>query len=195
MKRIVVMMVLAFVFVVPSAFAQVDDGDRFQVSVFADYVRLKHANNANYWGIGGRFGGNLHPNVGLEGEVAFDFARDVNEDNLGVDLRRPNLKLLHAFFGPKFQTGNGPVRAFATIKGGFINFSGSGEDVGLGTALRLTDTQGAIYPAGGVEAYFGNFFGIRAEVGDLLYFDRGPDPDGPIANHNLRVTFGPTFRW
>jgi hypothetical protein len=29
---------------------------------------------------------------------------------------------------------------------------------------------------------------LRAEAGDLMYFDRG-------ANHNLNVTFGPTFKF
>jgi len=29
---------------------------------------------------------------------------------------------------------------------------------------------------------------LRAEAGDMMYFDNG-------ANHNLNVTFGPTFRF
>jgi hypothetical protein len=43
------------------------------------------------------------------------------------------------------------------------------------------------YPGGGIELFAGRF-GIRAEAGDEMYFDRG-------ANHNLKFTIGPQIRF
>lgn len=53
--------------------------------------------------------------------------------------------------------------------------------------LTNTDPNGVFYPAGGVEAFAG-IFGVRAEIGDEMYFDNG-------ANHNLRITAGPVIRF
>jgi hypothetical protein len=170
----------------PAMFAQ----DHGVVGVYADYVRLKHANNSNFWGLGGRVGFNVHPNVQLEGEVSYDFAKDFTISTTSggtVTTDTTRLRLLHGLFGPKFQT-NGPVRVFAVLKGGILNFS---TDKRLGTQIVTNvpngDTNGVFYPGGGIELYAG-WFGIRAEVGDLMYFDRG-------ANHNLRFTFGPQIRF
>ena len=44
-----------------------------------------------------------------------------------------------------------------------------------------------MYPAGGVEFYAGPF-GIRAEVGDLMYFRDG-------VHNNLRIAAGPSIRF
>ena len=49
------------------------------------------------------------------------------------------------------------------------------------------NTAAAIYPGLGVEGFFGPI-GLRADVGDEIYFKNG-------TRNNLRVTFGPTIRF
>lgn len=181
----------------PAAFAQATTDDdtynRGEVGVFVDYLRLKHANQ-NQFGLGARAGFNVHKNVQLEGDFAYDFrASRTNTVVSGATTTtyRSDLRTLSLLFGPKFHT-NGPVRVFGVLKGGILNFSVSttGAPLGFeGTVGNIAngDTNGVFYPAGGIEAFAG-WFGFRAEVGDLMYFDRG-------ANHNLRITVGPQFRF
>ncbi len=193
MKKLVLAVIAALVLsVAPSMFAQ----DRAEVGVFADYVRLHHADNANFWGLGGRLGVNVHSHVQLEGEMSYDFEQSfTNTTTSGgtVSTNRTGLRLLHGLFGPKIQTNAGPVRAFVLLKGGFLNFSGGNNAVTAGnignqiSTVPGGDTNGVFYPGGGVE-FFGGPIGFRVEVGDLMYFDRG-------ANHNLRFTVGPVFRF
>jgi hypothetical protein len=193
MKRFAILLVLALAFAVPGAFAQ----DHGEVGVFADYVRLHNANDANMWGLGGRLGVNVHPSIQLEAEMAFDFERTFTATGTGTfntTTIRSNLSLLHGLFGPKIQTGGGPIRLYGTLKGGFLNFRGNARATtnvaGFTTQVNhiLTgDTNGVFYPAGGLEL-FGGPIGIRFEVGDLMYFDNG-------SNNNLRITVGPQFRF
>ena len=202
MKRIKVLVgftVLALAFAVPGAFAQDRDNglNHVEVGAFADYVRLHVANNANMLGLGGRLAINTGHSVQLEGEMAYDFERTFTGTGTGTfstTTVRSNLSLLHGLFGPKFQTGGGPVRLFVTAKGGFLNFRGgalSTTNVGgfrtqVGT-VPTGDTNGVFYPGGGLEL-FGGPIGLRFEVGDLMFFDNG-------AHNNLRVTVGPQFRF
>jgi hypothetical protein len=99
---------------------------------------------------------------------------------------------LTALFGPKFQT-SGPVRFFVTTKVGLINFSTSVNETvpsgftGAVNGITEGDTKFAFYPGAGVEGFLGPI-GLRLEAGDDLYFDNG-------ARNNLRVTFGPQFRF
>jgi len=55
--------------------------------------------------------------------------------------------------------------------------------VGLGAGA----TYFALYPGGGIEAFAGPI-GVRAEVGDNIFFNNG-------MHNNLRVSFGPQFRF
>jgi hypothetical protein len=193
MKRFAILVVLALAFAVPGAFAQ----NHVEVGAFADYVRLHNANDANMLGLGGRVGFNVHSSVQFEAEMSYDFERTfaaTATDVTGTNTVRSNLSLLHGLFGPKFQTGGGPVRLFVTAKGGFINFRG-GAATGTNTGnfsnqvngILNGNTNGVFYPGGGIEL-FGGPIGIRLEVGDLMYFDNG-------ANNNIRVTVGPQFRF
>ncbi len=195
MKRIAgLVIVLAMVTpVAPALFAQEERGE---VSVFADYVRLRHANNTNFWGPGVSLGFNLNNYVQLEGSMSYDPEKTFTETTstgpgttTTTTTTQTGLRLLHGEFGPKFQTGFHGVKLYAVLKGGFLNFSVSNAGIanGLGTAFsHFTDgdTNGVFYPGVGIE--FGKRFGIKAEVGDLMYFDRG-------ANHNLRISVGPKF--
>jgi hypothetical protein len=48
-------------------------------------------------------------------------------------------------------------------------------------------TRFAVYPGGGFEAFAGPI-GVRAEVGDDIFFFDG-------AHNNLRISLGPQFRF
>jgi hypothetical protein len=161
-----------------------------EFGVYADYVRLHHADNTNFWGIGGRFGFNVHSHVQLEAEMSYDFSRSFTNTftNGGtVTVVTSDLRLLHGLFGPKFQTGGGAIRVFGVLKGGFLNFSSNTSVGNQISNIPFGDTNGVFYPGGGVE-FFAGPIGLRLEAGDLMYFDRG-------ANNNLRLTIGPQFRF
>ena len=192
MKKIALLAMLALIsMVAPAAFAQ----NHGEAGVFADYTRLKAAGNINFFGVGGRVSFNVHEYAQLEAEGAYDFERNTTTTFTGpgaTTLVRTGLRLTNFMFGPKLQTGAGPLRAFVTAKGGLLNFSVSGANAPAGfTAavgqITTGDTNGVFYPGGGVEAYIGPI-GIRLDVGDEIYFDNG-------ANHNLKITLGPHIRF
>ncbi len=196
MKRIAVIALFMLCFAAPALMAQSSGGDHFEVGVFADYLRLSQVNPAiNFVGVGGRVAFNLRPSVQLEAEMAYDFKRNFTTtfDN-GVTTQFVSVRTrpLTALFGPKFQTGSGPFRAFVTGKVGFVNFSTSTQNAPNGFTnaiggITAGDTKFALYPGGGIEGFWGPI-GLRAEVGDEIYFDNG-------AQNNFRVTFGPQFRF
>ncbi|MFB3815101.1 MAG: hypothetical protein ACE14L_13425 [Terriglobales bacterium] len=171
-----------------------DNRDHFELGVFADYVRLRHA-DTGFWGLGGRIGFGVAPHVNLEAQMAYDFERNVTTTGtvLGTAFTQRNgLRLLHGTFGPLAWFGSKSARAFLFAKGGFLNFSVSGAAPvsGFTTALdNFTegDTNGVFYPGGGF-AFSAGPIGLRVDVGDLMYIDNG-------ANHNLVVQFGPTLRF
>lgn len=174
------------------------DDDRYDwnhgsVGVFADYLRLNNAGTNNI-GIGGRVGFAVHPNVHLEGEIAYDF-RESHTATIGSGLTtstyQADFRVLHGLFGPKFQT-TGPVRFFGVLKGGFVNFSISTQGAPAGFTNSFGgvvdgDTHPVFYPGGGVELGW-KWFAIRGEIGDEIYFNNG-------AQNNFRLTVGPTFRF
>jgi hypothetical protein len=177
-----------------------DDDDRWHynhgsVGLFADYFRLEAA-DTNHWGVGGRAGFGIHPHVQLEGEIAYDFTQSRSAtftDSFGnIATARASFRVLHGLFGPKFQT-TGPVRVFAVLKGGFVNFRVDTTAITFGNVPRAFngvvdgDTHGAFYPGGGIEAFAG-WFGVRADIGDEIYWANG-------AHNNLRFSVGPVFRF
>ena len=182
---------LAPLFCAP-AFSQ----DHGEVGVFADYFRIASLPQDTL-GVGARASLNFHPNLALEVEAAYDFARtriDVFRPSPGIaNTRRSSLRLTQGLIGPKFQLGtHGPLRAFAFAKGGFLRFGTSTGavtfgNVGLGGFGEGGDYNGVFYPGGGLEAFIGPV-GLRLDVGDEIYFDRG-------ANSNLKITFGPHIRF
>jgi hypothetical protein len=192
MKKLALMTVTTLVLgLVPAAFAQ----NHGEVGVFADYFKLE-ATNTNNLGVGGRLGVNIHPMVQLEGELAYDFSRGfsttVTPTSGGTAILRSKVRIFHGLFGPKFQTGGQAIRAFFTVKGGFVNFRVSNNAATIGnftSGLSLTegDVNGALYPGGGVEFYAGPF-GLRFDIGDEIYFANG-------THNNLRITAGPHIRF
>jgi hypothetical protein len=171
------------------------DWNHGSIGIFADYLRLERI-DTNQWGFGGRAGFAIHPNVHLEGEIAYDFTQSRTAsftDAFGnISTVRADFRTLHGLFGPKFQT-TGHVRVFGVLKGGFINFHVDTRGVTVGNVINSFnnvtdgDTHGVLYPGGGIELGAG-WFAIRGEIGDEIYWNNG-------AQNNVRVTVGPTFRF
>ena len=194
MKSILgVLVILAMVALVPALYAQEEHGE---VGVYGDFTRLSPAGNTNFVGLGGRLGFNVNDHLQFEGDIGYDFAKNfttTSNNGLNTSFGSSDLRLLRGLFGPKIQTGVGPDRAYLVLKGGFLNFGVSRKGATTGFVNSFGgvlngDTDGAFYPGAGVEFFIGHVFGLRAEAGDLMYFNNG-------ANHNLNVTFGPTFRF
>lgn len=193
MKRILgLIVVLAMIIAVPALYAQEEHGE---VGVFGDLTRLG-PNNTNFTGLGGRLAFNVNNHLQFEGGIGYDFQQNVTTTSgtgIGTSFSTSRLRLLRGLFGPKIQTGVGPVTAYLVLKGGFLNFGASrtatvGSFTNSFGGVLNGDTNGVFYPGAGVEFFIGHVFGLRAEAGDMMYFDNG-------ANHNLNVTFGPTFRF
>jgi hypothetical protein len=193
MKRLALITAALCVFVMPSVARAQDHGE---VGVFADYFKL-HDTGTNFAGLGGRVGVNIFRSVQLEGEMNYDFdqtyAQFSENTSGGVTVFPANVSILHGLFGPKFQAGHGPVRLFATVKGGFIDFRFNNNAASIGgftgqvNSLSTSHVDPTVYPGGGIEAFFGPV-GFRAEVGDEVYFNDG-------GHNNWRVTLGPTIRF
>jgi hypothetical protein len=193
MKRILYV-VAAALLIAPATFAQ-EVLDHVEFGAFAHYFRLTPM-DTNFAGVGGRFGVNVTNHVQVEAEMSYDFNQVFTETYSNasgtVSTFRSNIRVLHGLFGPKVQT-RGPVRLFATVKGGFIHFrfdavpsivsgfTSSVED------LRDNNVDGVLYPGGGIEGFFGPI-GLRLDVGDEIYFNNG-------AHNNLAVGLGPTIRF
>jgi hypothetical protein len=198
MRRCVLSAVLVLCIASPRfIFAQAASGggDHVEVGAFADYFRLDRTTpTLNYAGLGGRLAFNLRPSAQIEGEMAYDFDRsftNVFSNGVTEQLVASKTHILHALVGPKLQTP-GRFRLFATGKVGLISFTTNNQNAptGFKSALGAVgngNSKFALYPGGGVEGFFGPI-GLRMEVGDDIYFDNG-------ARNNLRVTFGPTFRF
>jgi len=194
MKRLVLSAVLVLCFANPSfIFAQALKGDHVEVGAFADYFRLDRTDpSLNYAGVGGRLAFNLRPSAQLEAEMAYDFDRSYNNPFTDGSIVPAKTHILHGLFGPKFQTGSSRLRFFVTGKAGLISFTTNNQNAptGFKSALGAVgngNAKFAVYPGGGVEGFVGPV-GLRLEVGDDIYFDNG-------ARNNMRVTFGPTFRF
>lgn len=184
--------------VIPPQFgsAQALKEDHLEIGAFADYFRLDRTDpTLNYAGLGGRLAFNLRPSAQIEAEMAYDFDRSYTNtftNGITQELVPSKTHVLHALFGPKFQTGSGPFRFFVTGKVGLISFTTNTQNApaGFKSALGAVgngDSKFAVYPGGGVEGFIGPV-GLRFEVGDDIYFDNG-------ARNNLRVSFGPTIRF
>jgi hypothetical protein len=196
MKRLVLIATLFTCFATPQFLVAQSTLSHIEIGVFADYFRLDRTNpTLNFVGVGGRVGFNLNSYVQLEAEMAYDFDRNytsVYSNGISTDFVSSQTHILHGLFGPKFQTGSGPVRFFVTAKAGLISFSTNNQNVPNGFVNSLGavgdgNAKFAVYPGGGLEGFWGPI-GLRLEAGDDIYFDNG-------AQNNLRVTFGPTFRF
>jgi hypothetical protein len=195
MKRTVIFMLAAAAVCLfsPGAFAQAyQQNDHVEAGVYGEYYRWDQG-GINLAGVGGRLSFNMTPLVQLEAEMGYDFDQVFTEQFTNGSIARTNVRRLSGLFGPKVETNRGPVRFFVTAKGGGTSFSFSGAPATFSTFastvedLRTSNVIAEFYPGAGAEAFFGPI-GIRADVGDEIYFSNG-------ARSNLRVTFGPTIRF
>ena len=199
--------ILALALLAPAVMAQEEHGE---FGVFADYTRFHNLNNQNFWGAGAILGFNLGKHVQLEGTMGYDFERNFvtsGSTTLGTtgSFQNTKFRILNGYFGPKFQTGIGPLKAFFAIKPGFENFGITNKGVATGFVSSVSDvpsgdTHFSLFPSGGIEWFFANKFGIRAEIGDTMYWQgkftrsTGSTFGGGVQN-NLTFRFGPQFRW
>lgn len=194
MKRCLGLFITSLFFAVPMLMAQ-ERTDHVEIGAFADYYRLADPGPArNFLGLGGRAAFNVNANVQLEAEMAYDFKRNYTstfQNGVTSATVTSQLRTLHGFFGPKFQTGSGAFRVFVTGKVGFDNFMVTNQNAPTGftnqVGLGAGSTNFAVYPGGGIEAFAGPI-GLRAEIGDDIFFNGG-------AHNNMRITFGPQFRF
>jgi Outer membrane protein beta-barrel domain len=197
MKRLAILSALALCMAsfAPAALAQGSDTKNHgSLGAYVDFTRLQPA-DLNLLGVGGRLGINVRKHVVIEAEMAYDFERNkVQTITLGniTTTVRSNLRMLHALGGLKIQT-TGPVRIFALLKGGIVNF-GVGGPVTAGAINNQIgnivdgDTNGVFYPGGGIEFNVG-WLGLRAEAGDeIMFLNNG-------RTNNFRATFGPQIRF
>lgn len=199
MNRFAMIVALGFSLAAPGLMVAQSTENHGEVGVFADYFRFTPGSSAaNFVGVGGRLGVNVHPNIMLEGEMNYDFKRNyTNVFNNGVTTSfvTTGVRPLTGLFGPKIQAGtSGPIRVFVTGKMGFVNIAETMSGVVSGTTFTNTvndvggpGTHLAFYPGGGVEGFLGPV-GLRLEVGDEIYLNNG-------TLNNLRVTFGPHIRF
>ena len=192
MRRIALLAVLAALMALPgTVFAQ--NENHVELGGFAQYYRFDPGNSGqiNFVGLGGRAGFYVNPWASIEGELSYDFERNqTNFFNNGATttFATTRTRPLHGLFGPKFNFGTGNTNLFATGKVGFVNFGTS--DQTLAQAFGNVDagnTRFAVYPGVGVEGFWGHI-GLRAEVGDEIYFSGG-------ARNNLKISLGPHFRF
>ena len=172
-----------------------------EFAVYGDMFRYtpKNSSTANFLGLGARVGFNVHPNVALEAEMNYDFAKNYttitsNGTNGPTTAVTARVRPITGLFGPKFQFGtSGPFRAFLTGKAGFLQTSSSAVRASgsqfTGELSQFGDngTHFAAYPGGGIEAFLGPI-GLRLEAGDEIFLSSG-------VRNNLRVTFGPSIRF
>jgi hypothetical protein len=193
MRRIALFIAAAVLVCVPAARAQ----NHAEVGIFGDYTS-NSATHSNFGGLGARLSVNTWKYIQLEAEMNYDFNQFFTESFRNpntevITTSRSGVRVLHGLFGPKFQTSGGPVRFFVTVKGGFENFMLNSAPVSFSTFadsvsnLRTNNVAATFYPGGGIETFLGPI-GLRAEVGDEMYFADG-------THHNWRVTFGPSIRF
>ena len=198
MRRLAFLLLLAGCVVALAPRAQAQDDEHVQVGVFADYLRLGQTGDTNFGGVGARASFQLYKELKLEGEMAYDFNQTFTEGftDTGtgtVTFARTNFRMLHGEFGPKLNIGHHAIQPFVFVKGGFMNFRIDGAPATVGTfissvsGLRSDDVNPVLYPGGGLQGHLGPI-GLRLDVGDEIYFNNG-------SHHNLRVAFGPVFRF
>lgn len=187
-------LILAFLTAAPALMAQ--DQDKFEVGAFGEWFRYTNApTGQNFLGLGARAGVGLGAHSQIEAEMAYDFKKNYTStftNGVTTAVATTNFRTLHGFFGPKFYANLGPLQVFVTGKVGFDNFSvtNSNAPTGFTNSVGLTNgtTAFAVYPGGGIEL-MAHWVGVRIEAGDDIFFLSGN------AHNNLRVSFGPQFRF
>lgn len=108
MKRCLGFAIILLLLGAPALLAQ----DHVEIGAFADYFRLDTTPVENFAGIGGRAAVGVRPSIQLEAEMAYDFQRSYTQtysNGISTELVNTKRRTLHGSFGPKFQTGSGPI--------------------------------------------------------------------------------------
>jgi len=183
-----------FLLLTSFSFAQ----QRMELGIFVDSLSISQTNTNNF-GLGARFGYRVHPNVMLEGELAYDYGINFDEAYRNIStgsisaIEHTSIGVTHGLFGPMLQRSQGHFHPYATLKAGFIDFRLSTSllpysDIASAVfGLHTSNLNAALYPAAGIAATLGPV-GLRFEAGDEMYFNSG-------THHNLRITFGPILRF
>jgi hypothetical protein len=187
-------LIIAFLTTVPALMAQVNDS--VEIGAFGELFRYTNApTTQNFLGLGGRLAVGMSDHSQIEAEMAYDFQKNYTStftNGVTTSVGSTNFRILHGLFGPKFHGDAGPLQVFVTGKVGFDNFSVTNQNAPTGFTNSVGLTNGttalAVYPGGGIEL-LAHFIGVRIEAGDEIYFLSGN------AHNNLRVTFGPQFRF
>lgn len=187
-------LILAFFTAVPALMAQ--DQDRLEVGAFGELFRYTDAPSIqNFVGLGGRLAVGVSDHTQIEAEMAYDFQKNYTStfsNGVTTAFVTTKFRTLHGFFGPKFHADVGPLQLFVTGKVGFDNFSVTNQNApsGFTNTVGLTNgtTAFAVYPGAGFEL-LAHWVGVRVEGGDDIFFLNGS------AHNNLRVSFGPQFRF
>ncbi len=144
MKRFLFLLLVTgglIVAVQPAARAQ----DHGEIGIFGDYFRLGPTTGPSlattgaisFGGVGARLSINATHRWQLEAEMNYDFAESFSEGFTGpggtLHFSTSDIRILHGMFGPKFQSGGGPVRVFLTVKGGGDDFMFSSAPVTFST--------------------------------------------------------------
>lgn len=171
---------------------------RIEAGLLLDYVGISQTSTDNF-GLGARVGYRIHRNVMLEGEFSYDYGinfdevyRNVTNANLTA-IQQTSIGVTEGLVGPMLRPAAGHFRPFATFKGGFVDFRLSPSLLPYSSlastvlGLRTSSVSATLYPGVGAEASLGPV-GLRLEMGDLIYFNGG-------AHNNVRITFGPIFRF
>lgn len=200
MKRFAIAIVLCLGSAIPLLHGQSvpaeQRNDKFEVGAFADYLRVtRPVPPLDMLGFGARAGVHATRNLSFEAEMSYDFRKSLHSsftNGFTTQMVTSRVRTLSALFGPKYNVKFAPFHLFATVKGGFLNFSTNNLNAPQGFTSALGsvisgDTRPALYPAGGLETFLGPI-GLRLEIGDNIYFDHG-------MRQNARVTFGPQFRF
>lgn len=148
-------------------------------------------------GVGGRLDLNVASHLALEAEGSYDFKHPtvqiVTATVTSVDVTAFRLGIIHGNGGLKVQTKSGSY--FLFVKGGVLDFMPDVRTTTVtGTVLvnagtsRSSFTKGVLYPGAGIGFHAG-ILGMRVDAGDEIYWTNG------AAQHNLRITFGPTIRF
>jgi len=169
-----------------------------EIGAFAEVFRLGRVSPAlNMPGAGARI--TLLPEswFSFEAEASYDFTQTFTSswtNGFVTENLTTHLRVARGLGGAKFSKKlRNNMHLFATVKAGFIDFTASttGIPQGFTNPLAPATTGGTdflLYPGGGFEYSFGRW-GLRLDGGDDLYFDHGS------RYNNIRVTFGPTFRF
>lgn len=100
--------------------------DHINIGVYGNFFRLSDT-DIDLGGVGARVSVNVMPRVQVEAESSYNFesgfSQGFSDFNGTVNVSRSHVRSLDGLLGPKLYTNRGPVRLFATVKGGFINFN------------------------------------------------------------------------